>query len=782
MTSIRNILQTGVCLFALAGPAFAQADTAGRDVIVVTAQLRSESVQEVPISLEVVTDDDRIKRNVNSLFDLQETVPSLSIGIGGASNTISMRGIGSGGNSSFDQSVGTFIDGVYHGRSRLSSGTFLDLERIEVLKGPQTTYFGNNAIAGALSIVTAGPSDVMEGRVRALYGQHGQYAVEAGIGGPLNDTLGFRIAVGVNGTDGWIENVNTGEDGPDRDNQVGRITLAFEPDDNFDVKVKFEASRNRDKTGALLQIDDCPPSAPYAVDGFCGLALLLGAPGEADDRQVSTNAGEHINLDTIDGVITANYRFADHTLTSVTGYYDYEYDFNFDADGLPLPIIHVKPDETYDQISQELRLSSPTGQTLEYIVGGYYHKGSLDAPTETSLFFLSPDLAMAVPPLAPFLPIGQSVQFAQKERNLSAFGALTWNITDQLNVTGAVRYTNVKKDFVWNLFYATANGDYGDFTPLPEPLAAIPGALGLGIPGEISGSQTDDAWMPSGKIQYHANDDVMLYASYTRGFKAGGFNSGYSAPTGLFIDEISYDPEYVDAYELGMKSVWFDGAVLLNLALFRSEYDDLQLSNNMESNGAFVTLVQNAASSVSQGVEVEASWDVTPDFNISGAMTYLDAYFVDYQNVELTPGQAVIYNNCLMMNPGDLDACASLQFQDLSGSPTDRAPEWSGNIGGEYTFHLPNDFAVTTNLTAFLSSSYTFGLSDRELAQDSYARLDGRVTIDFPGDRLSLDLIVQNITDEQILTYSTYYPTSPGSRYVQYQQPRHFMGQLRYSW
>jgi len=772
----------------MAGTAQAQAqDQAGQtearsDEIVVTAQLRSQRLQDVPISIEVITGEQRIEENQNSLFDLQESVPSLHIGVGGPSNRIFMRGIGSGTNASFDQSVGTFIDGVYHGRSRLSSGTFLDLERVEILKGPQSTFFGNNAIAGAFSIVTAKPKDYLDGWVRALYGEDGQYAVEGAIGGPITETLGIRVAAGVNGMDGWIENVGTGNDGPLEDNLAGRVTLVFTPSTDFDMTLKVDGSRNRNKSGVQLQIDECPPTAPFTVAGLCGAALAFGAPTEADDRQIATDEGELINLDTLDAALTANYYFGDHTLTSITGYYEYDYDFNFDADGLPAPLVHVQVPDSYDQFSQELRLASPEGNTIDYLAGFYYHKGTLDAASLTSLFLVTDDVAAAVPPLAPYLPLGQDVSYHQTEETISGFLALTWNVTDKLKLTGGLRASSVKKKFNWELSYATANGLYGDFTPLPDALAAIPGALGTGVPGTLSGSRTDDALMPSARIQYMISPDAMVYASYSRGFKAGGFNSGYSATTGVNIDEIAFDPEYVDAFEVGLKSTLLDGMLTFNIDYFYSKYDDLQVTTNFlnEEASTFVNLVRNAASSVSQGVEVETALRITPDFKISVAATYLDAHFVDYPGVTLTPTQEIAYGACLMANPGNPDACSSLQFQDLSGATTPNAPEWSANISGDYTVHLPSDFALTANLTAIISSSYQFGDNDPRLTQPGYTKLNGRLTLESPNRDWALDLIAENLNNKKVLSYNTYYPNSPGAEYVKYQQPRNFAVQLRY--
>ena len=211
--------------------------------IVVTAQRRSEDIQNVPISVQVVTGASLGERNLNSLNDLSQTLPDVHIGSGARSNDLYIRGIGSGINQSFDQSVGTFIDDIYFGRSHTSASTFLDIERVEVLKGPQSTYFGNNAIAGALNIITKKPGDEFDVAGRVLYGMFDQYAFEGAVGGPLSDVFGVRVAVTRTGNGGFLHNTDLGRDEPTDDNLAGRITFFYHPSENFDATLKTEAHR-----------------------------------------------------------------------------------------------------------------------------------------------------------------------------------------------------------------------------------------------------------------------------------------------------------------------------------------------------------------------------------------------------------------------------------------------------------------------------------------------------------------------------------------------------------
>src|ERR1700736_413741 len=217
--------------------------------IIVTAQKRVENLQSVPISAQVITGKALSEQNLNSLENLTQTVPGVNVTTGGGSqgDTLVIRGVGYNSNAAvLEQSVATFEDDIYHGRSRMSYATFLDLDHIEFLKGPQSTFFGNNAIAGALNIVTKKPGDQFEGFSRALYGMHGQYAVEGAVTVPTDDKLSIRVAGIINGTDGWIRNLNTGKDAPRQDNKSGRLTVLFKPTGDLDATV--ESRRRRQST------------------------------------------------------------------------------------------------------------------------------------------------------------------------------------------------------------------------------------------------------------------------------------------------------------------------------------------------------------------------------------------------------------------------------------------------------------------------------------------------------------------------------------------------------
>ena len=369
--------------------------------VVVTAQRRKENIQDVPVSAEVVGGLALQQQNIESLSTLSEITPDVHIEPHPRSGDLYIRGIGSGENHSFDQSVGTFIDDIYHGRARsLIAGTFLDLDRVEVLKGPQSTFFGNNAIAGAISIVTKKPGDTFEGYARALYGEYQQYAAEAAAGGPVNEWLGLRIAATANGFGGWIKNVNTGENEPRQNNAAARITAVARPTKDLDITLKLEGNVDRQMSATYFQLMGCPPAVPFAPAGFCSVALAEGLPTGLDTDENAKKPGDGTRLSENEYVLTANYHQWGQTFSSVTGYYNYHFQLNIDGDLTPNPLLTAQAPERYDQFSQEFRITSPVNQTIEYLAGAYLQSDSLHFEQAFSYFFLSPAISGA-PPLAP---------------------------------------------------------------------------------------------------------------------------------------------------------------------------------------------------------------------------------------------------------------------------------------------------------------------------------------------------------------------------------------------
>jgi iron complex outermembrane recepter protein len=768
---------TAATWMALSPPVAAQAavpdgttSSAQLSEVVVTAERRKENIQNVPISAQVVSGTTLTSENLNSLVDLSQTVPSLHIAPGGASADMYIRGIGSGAQQSFDQSVGTFIDDIYYGRARMSADTFLDVQRVEVLKGPQTTFFGNNAIAGALNIVTNKPTDYFDASARALYGTDGQYATEGAIGGPLNQALAVRVAGIVDGGTGWIKDLVNDRYGPREYNDAARVTFAFHPDSKFDATWKVEAAKDQQSGDLDLQLLNCPPKAPFSPGAFCQAAIAAGVPSYAPNHVGTLEAdtpGQGNFLSTEETELTANYRGWADTLSSVTGYYRYNYNQNLELDVTPVPGATVRAPEQYDQFSQELRLTSPSNQTIEYLLGAYLQVDHLSYQQDNNFPFLTP-VFESIPPfsaLDPYLPVSEDFDYSQPEHVYSLFGSASWNVTDRWKLTAGLRGESDEKTYFRTFNYGTATQTYGGDEPLPPAVASLPQAA-LGIPsGTLSGVRKDQDWMPSANVQYQLDRESMAYFSFSQGFKAGGFNG--SDTTGSAAN-MPYQPEHVNAYEFGIKSRLLGDTVLMNLDAFRSDYRNLQVVvEENYSSGSGVAVIRNAASSRSQGIEYEGEWVADRHVRLGANVTYLSSRYVSYPNAA----------------PTALEQVEGFGAQNLSGYPTEYAPLWSGSLSGTFQSTLSNGMGWSLALMPYFTSSY-YVLSSEDAAsrQPQYVRLDARLTLESRDGRWGLDLIGKNLTDQQVISFATIAPTSPGSYFVSEEERRNVAIQVRYHW
>lgn len=763
-----------------AGRAQTASDTSGGvQDIVVTAQKRSESLQKVPVSVQVVQGKDLQVANRNSLQDLGQTLPAVHIvNTGSQANTLNIRGIGSGsGNPAFDQSVATFVDDIYIGRSRMIQSTFLDVDHIEVLKGPQSTFFGNNAIAGALNISTKKPDDRFDGYARALYGSYGQFALEGASSIPLTDTLALRVAGTFNGQNGWIKNIDTGEKAPHQRNVAGRATILWHPSSAFDATLKVEGGRNK-TTGSTNDIPGqfslCPAPAPLKVNGikrFCSTALASGTPIGFDNNENAGLPGQFALLKTNQETLTMNYHLGGTTLTSVTGHYGYKFVAHEDNAGIgatPVSTISFAP-ERYHQFSQELRITSPADQPIEYLAGVYYQSDRLSEringnspyqtasiPTFVALGLLTPAQAAAIG-----TPIGYNVSFRQKETVESAFGALNWNATDKLKFNLGLRGTRVHKDFVGNIEYGQEVGTYAELDPYPQALQQALGFF-LGAPGSYPYSRTDKDILGSAGVQYQVTPKAMLYFTFSRGFKAGGFNAisptlvgGISAPT--------FGPEHVNSYEAGLKSKLFDNHLVFNIDVFREDYSDLQVNALVQLAVNSTIAVTNAASSRSQGVELETQLVLNRNFSLAANVTYLDARYQQYDNA----------------SPTFLQKQNGVKSQNLSGRPLDFAPKWSGSVNAEYKQDIGSDYQLTVDMGPFFQTKYynSAGTDDPNFVIGGSVRLDGKISLESVNGRWAIDLIGKNLTNRVIpVSYGT--DNTLGGK----QEPRNVAVQLRYKW
>jgi iron complex outermembrane receptor protein len=546
-----------------------------------------------------------------------------------------------------------------------------------------------------------------------------------------------------------------------------------------------------------LQTNACPAPSPLPNGAFCTLYLSLGLGGLVGlDKDKVAHNQEGVHLDTSEYVLSTSYKKWGHTFSFTAGYLDYGFKQDIDADATSLNLLDLSTPEHYKQYSGEFRVTSPTDQPIEYLFGVYGQDDRLNSTRVQALAFLTPALASG--PFGALVaggPLAQQLSFRQTEQSYAAFGSATWHITQRLSLTGGLRYSKVDKHLTSIDQFGNQVNPFGPvillpgtISPLPTAatgLQALPGLLGLGKAGTIDSRASDHALLPSAKLQYKLNPDVMFYASYAKGFLAGGFNgqdiSGNPA-------NVPYQPEHVNAYEIGVKSQFFDRKVTLNLDVFRSDYSDLQVQQYQDGGGgSVISVVDNAATSRTQGVELEANWRVTHAFTLGATVTYLHARYGDYKNVGLTSLQTFCHaaanhgnSSCVADFGGNGDPGA---LQDLSGKPTSYAPTWSGNVNASYRADL-GDYQLTPSVSGLFNTKYFPGgpgTDDPQLIQRGYVRLDARISLARTNSGLAVDVIGKNLTNRNIITSITNWPNAAGSFLAGKEEPRNIAVQVRYN-
>lgn len=750
---LATILMAGTAgLFGLAAPAAAQsagtpasqADAAPDSAsavadIVVTAQRREQRLQDVPVSVSVVSGAAVSQLNLTDLAQVAERQPNLKI-TPGPFDQLNVRGIGSANNVGFEQSVGTFVDGVYRSRARAVRAGLFDVEQVEVLKGPQTTFFGNNAIAGALNITTRKPGNELSYNGTALYGSDHEYNVEAGLTVPFADWLSVRAAGRLSGMNGYVHDDLTGEDGPHQRNRLGRFSIAFKPSAAFRSDLRVDVGRQHERDAFPYEILKCPPDAPFVPGNVCN-AYLTANGGKVDDRLDYHNAAlpSYLNYRFTEVAWTNRLSLGDFSLNAITGYFDHH--SVLDQQLIPTPIagiggggqLQAFGDERYHQFQQELRLVSPSGKFLEYQVGLYYSHARLNYQGVTGFYF-APFGASAAPYYNATSPIAGYIAPRVKDTTKSAFAAATAHLTPSLRLNLGLRYSVVDKTGDRSASYGTGGPQLSLDNYVPGPAAAsviLAKILGSSLDPFPIGKRTDKKLMPSAGLQYDVTGDLMAYATYSKGFKAGGFSS--TASNGVF------DPENVDAYEVGLKGNLLDRRLTFSVDVFRSDYQDLQESVAIFlPSGSVMTRVANAASARSQGVEFDGSWRIVRGLTLSTGLAYLDA---KYQNFPSAPCSS------LGTRVGAAAGCVN-GSQDLSGARRAYAPKFSGNVSLNGEVPIGGQVLRISPYFYFTSRFFESSTADYLIAQDGYAKVDLRVGFGPANRAWELAVIAKNLTDK----------------------------------
>lgn len=751
MKSVKSTLlvsAAAVTVLATATPAFAQVEE-----IVVTAQKRQQSAQDVPISIETVSGTEMLDRQVAGIEDLTQSMPNVFVSKDTTSNNLYIRGVGSGSNGGFEQAVATFVDGVYHGRARYTQSNLVDVERVEVLRGPQSIYFGNNAIGGAFSVTTNKPNlGHWTGYGQASYEfVADEPIVEVAAGGPLiPDKLAVRVAGRYGEMKGFVRNLTTGGRNPDLRDGFVRFSALLQMSPDWSASFKAEYGKQNSISPFAPQYTDCPPKPPFTTGFGCGVVLANHQETNFDFNRNSI-AGERGRIEASEFVATLERDNTNGPGVTVQGSLS-KHDFLVTAGaGTAVPFFAFSAPEKLNQKTLEVRIVSPHGSKLDYIVGAYYLDSHLDINTNLSFPFANALLTGPLAALAPYAPLSGAIFLDQKEKAFSAFGSVTYPLTSHLSATAGIRYTNSKKDGVQSAYNAMGLDNFGlRSTPIPDALQPLAQAL-TGFTKHITTGQVkDDAFLPSFSLQYKAGA-VTFYAKYSRGFKAGGFDS--VELTGI-AGRLTFSPETVNAYEVGLKSMLFNRTLRFNLAVFRSDYKNLQQAvAQFTATSAFIT-VTNVGGLKSQGIEADLEWRPNRNWHLAANLALLDTAYRNYANAGCTALQA------LQATQAGQVGCA----QNLTGRSSPFSPVYSGNLSAGYTQPVGRSFKVGLDTMLSFSGAYdVIADKDPNNRQAAWQTVDARLSFGDIDNAWQIALVGKNLTDEKILGSATDAVASAGS-------------------
>ena len=788
---MKNIIYRSILPLAIAASA-GIAHSVVLDEIIVTAQQRAESLQDVPVSVAAVTAEKMSDAGVVDLQGLSEYVPNFTINETGISTTISIRGISSGINPGFEQSVGMYNDGVFYGRGQLARIPMIDMERVEVLRGPQGILFGKNSIAGAVSQITAKPTDEFEGSITALYEpDHGEEDLRLVVSGPLAENLSGRLALLTRDLDGYVKNAFNGEDEQQESEDVIRASLRW--DINEDMTANLKVSRSTfDVVGRNLEVYN----SIGAPDHITVLNALQGFEVDAELNYIGDNNGHFSNNEVNNATVTFDWDLEGLTLTSTTAYVDYEFSENCDCDFTGAAIFDAAGQEEYRQFSQEFRFISDIDGDFNYIAGIFFQSTDLEYADQIIL----PDptvitaalVGAGAGSLAPLAAGSSTNRELNQEGDIWAvFAQTTWSIANNMRLTVGGRYSQETKDADRLQQHISSPTSPFAGATLPVGIATDPYNLLYGIfaiePYEmITGELDDDSFTPVITLEWDLSEDTMTYATWTKGHKSGGFDARSNGhPDAAVMNAINpltsasitgsweFDREETTSIELGSKMRLADGAAELSLAFYLTEYTDLQVS---QFDGTLGFNVTNAGEATVQGLEVDGRWAVSEKVTLTGSAAYLDFNYDRFPNSQCYFGQ--------VPNSPDFPGLC-----DVAGERKEYTPEFQANIGAAWSDTVADNLLMSASLDLSYVGDYIYTPNlDPRTEQDAYTLVNARVALSSSEGDWQVALIGRNLSDETVINFGGNTPLAGtltggagNSYYAFVNRPRNVALQATYS-
>lgn len=705
------------------------------DTITVTAERRDESAQDVPVTLQAFSEETLDKAVITKPIQLEQVTPGLQYSRQTGQVNPYIRGIGTQNTALGDEStVATYVDGVYIANMQAGEASFNNIQRVEVLKGPQGTLFGRNTTGGLIHVITKDPSQEPEFRLSADYGMYENYSVSAYLGGGISENVAADLSVYFHDQqEGFGQNLTTGNDVNFSEELIirskwvvdfserAKLTLTG---DYADIRTDLGSSR-RPAPGAfgidgalaflgcagIASFADIPTLAPATIQTCTPVAQSFATVAPTDFQDVFTNTPDNTSTAEQWGVSgKLEFDLGPVKVVSITAYRDTEITAGFSQDATQVQLIDAILPREETQFSQELQLFSQTDGPFSWIIGGFFM--DMD-PTYSPFELAGPGLALLAPGTTSLqLPVSQPLT------SYSVFGHGSYDLTDALTFTGGLRWTKDERDLEGQLNLG---------------FAGPPGSLS--IPFMDSAEFSKLTWRFS--LDYNVTDDALIYAAYSRGFKSGLFNSVVT--TGVVAPPV--EPEVVDSYEIGIKSNLFDNRVQFNAAGFYYDYQNIQL----QQVDAGVTTLRNAATAEVFGVETEILASPTDGLDFRFGFAWLDAEYTSFPGAPLT--------GPLDLGFGPIGGGISGGTVDASGNRMIRAPEVTLNFGMAYERPVSTKLKIGGSFNWYYNDGF-FWEPDNRLEQPSYDILNAEIFIGEADDRWRVRVYGTNLTDSEYFLYA----------------------------
>ncbi|ELP3491365.1 TonB-dependent receptor [Pseudomonas aeruginosa] len=734
-----------------------KADTAlGK--VTVTARRREEDSQKVPTPITVLGGETLEAQRISRVQDLQQVLPSVNVAyIHARQSSVAVRGIGNNpASDGLEGSAGIYLDNVYLGRPGMAVFDLLDIEQLELLRGPQGTLFGKNTTAGVLNISTRAPTFTAERTVEVSGGQDGYFQGRGTVSGPLGETLAGRLSAYRTRDDGYIKNIHDDNYLNGGERQGARGQLLFEPNEDFSLRWIADYNEEDSSNGSMVVYG--------GAERFWQRAALVGASPLRDPqrRKVNINGRQHVSVHQGGSSLEANWNLAGgYRLTSISAYRYWHFTPANDEQ-LNVSAINDTGVEVHDrQFSQEIRLASPTGGAFDYVVGAYAFRQNLGNKTFTSYGPLA-DLYLLGANLGALNDTYSKANGKIETDSFALFAQGTWHLTERLDFTAGLRGT-----------YEEKNAKVERFAPLG---GAAVGGVGAAVRnGQLgaydSGDLSQYNFAPSAllSLSYQFSDDLLGYASLSHGEKSGGVNLAVGSAPSAGADSLLVGPERANDAELGLKSTLFDRRLLLNANLFWTGIHGYQATTLYQAPGStqLVQVLANAGSVRSRGLEFEATVLPLRGLTLNFNGSYNDVTYLSFKDA---PCPAEVSTR-----PGAASSC------DLTGQRVVGASKWIANLNGEYQWRLDDRFQP------YVSASYAYrSAAEGTLDNSDLSKIDGYALVnlaaglrsDLGDGQLDTSVWLKNAFDKDY--YLSAFASINGSYTASVGQPRTLGVSLRY--